>query len=104
MEYSTDGGSTFSPTKPSNVTVTRTSSNQGVQEFDVVLAPASPSSTGVALGTWPTDSRHNTVLGNAGSPVDLSVLDVRGDVLPGGRTTANTYVVHDSSCVWQRHH
>ena len=94
MEYSTDGGSTFSSTTPSNVTVTRTSSNQGVQEFDVVLAPASPSSTGVTLGTWPTDSRHNTVLGSAGSPVDLSILDVHGDVLPGGRTTANTYVVH----------
>ncbi len=93
-EFSTDGGSTYSAVAPSGVSVSKTSSNQGTQVYSITLDAASPSSTGVALGTWPTDSRHNTVLGSAGSPVDLSILDVHGDILSGGRTTANTYVVH----------
>ena len=93
VDYSTDGGVSYG-SAPSGVTVTRTSSNNGVQVFSVNLAEATPASSGVALGTWPTDARYNTVIGSAGSPVDLSLLDIHGNVLPGGRTTANTYVVH----------
>ena len=93
-EFSTDGGSTYSAVAPSGVSVSKTSSNQGTQVYSVTLGAASPTATGVALGTWPSDSRHTTSIGTPASPVDLSLLDVHGDILAGGRTTANTYVVH----------
>ena len=95
VSYSTDIGSSFSGSAPSGVTVSRTSSNQGQQVYSISLAAASPSASGVSLGsTWPSDSRHTNVLGTPAAPLDLSLLDIHGNVLPGGRTTANTYVVH----------
>lgn len=95
VSYSTDGGSSFSGSAPSGVTVSRTSANQGEQVYSISLAAASPSSSGVSLGTtWPADSRHTTPLGTPAAPVDLSLLDIHGDILSGGRTTANTYVIH----------
>ena len=94
VAYSTDGGSSFSGVAPTGVTVTRTSANQGSQVYSIALDAATATATGVALGTWPSDSRHTTSIGTPASPVDLSLLDVHGDILAGGRTTANTYVVH----------
>ena len=95
VSYSTDGGSSYSGSAPSGVSVSRTSANQGVQVYAISLSAASPSSSGVTLNaTWPSDSRHTTPIGTPASPVDLSLLDIHGDVMAGGRTTANTYVVH----------
>ena len=95
VSYSTDGGSSYSGSAPSGVSVSRTSANQGEQVYAISLSAASPSSSGVTLNaTWPSDSRHTTPIGTPASPVDLSLLDIHGDVMAGGRTTANTYVVH----------
>lgn len=95
VSYSTDGGSSYSGSAPSGVSVSRTSANQGEQVYAISLSAASPSSSGVTLNAaWPSDSRHTTPIGTPASPVDLSLLDIHGDVMAGGRTTANTYVVH----------
>ena len=94
VDYSTDGGATFSSTVPAGLSVSRTAADGASQTFAVTLAPATPAETGVTMGGWPSGTRYNTYLGSASEPMDLSLVDIHGESLAGGRSTANTYVVH----------
>lgn len=95
ISYSMDGGATFSDSAPSGLSVTRISSNQGEQVYSVSVSAVTPSASGISFGsTWPSDSRYRTSIGTPAAPVDLSLLDINGNILLDGRSTANTYVVH----------
>lgn len=95
VSYSTDGGASYSAAAPSGLSVSRLSGSGGEQVYRISLGPATPTPFAEGASTaWPSDARHNDPLGTPASPVDLSMVDIHGDPVSYGRTTANTYVVH----------
>jgi len=81
LEYSTDGGSSFSSTKPSWLTITE----NGKSDLAFTITPNATSTAACA----------NTL--SSASPVsdyDLSLHDVSGNSV--SRTTANCYIIHST--------
>ena len=91
-EYSTDGGTTWTSTKPAWLTAFTASGSGGT-------TPSSYTATvSKQTGSTSSGSSHTTILQNAtpkgspSAPYDLSMYDVDGNAQPG-MTTANCYVV-----------
>ena len=93
-QYSTDGGSSFSSTKPSWLTVTANVIEDEPTEFEVSATPAS--ATSYRTYSDVTSSAEAAILktNTAASNVDLSMVNNDGSARMDGRTTANCYLVH----------
>ena len=98
MEYSEDG-TTWSSTKPSWITLSKTSGNGGTEGESVTVTAASRS-----LGAGEPDAESQariaalqslSPIGSSGSPIDLSMMDYQGNTA-ASRNTANCYVVHQA--------
>ena len=87
MEFSTDG-KTWSETKPEYLTLTVKEDNGGIKEKEYTATFAAQTKT---LQTSDIILRAKPVL----SDVDLSKVDVKGEPLTGGQSTANCYVIHN---------
>ena len=87
MEFSTDG-ETWSETKPEYLTLTVKEDNGGIKEKEYTATFAAQTKT---LQTSDIILRAKPVL----SDVDLSKVDVKGEPLTGGQSTANCYVIHN---------
>ena len=96
MEYSEDG-TTWSSTKPSWITLSKTSGTGSITGEAVTVTAASRSLRAGELDAE-SQARNATLqsrsaIGSSGSPIDLSMMDYQGNTA-ASRSTANCYVVH----------
>ena len=80
LQYSTNGGSTYSTTKPSWLNV----SEKDGEDYTTLLVSFNPTTSGTAVST--------TLPSGTVSDYDLSLHDVNGNSC--SRTTANSYMIH----------
>lgn len=92
VDYFINGGRGASNTAPEGLSVSLQSSSP-TRRYAISLDTAPVESSFTFDGSWPADTKYNTPLGSASSPVDLSMYDVQGNRLIA-RETANTYIVH----------
>lgn len=91
-EYSTDGGTTWTSTKPAWLTAF-TASGSGSTTASSYTATVAQQTGSTSSGSSHTEILQNaTPKGSSSAPYDLSMYDVDGNAQPG-MTTANCYVV-----------
>ena len=91
-EYSTDGGTTWTTTKPAWLTAFTASGNGGTTASNYTATVAQQTGS-TSSGSSHTEILQNaTPKGSSSAPYDLSMYDVDGNAQPG-MTTANCYVV-----------
>ena len=95
-QYSTNGGSSFSSTKPSWLTVNANVVEGEPTEFEVYATPASASSYRTYSDGENSAETAALKTNTAASNVDLSMVNNDGSARADGRTTANCYLVHAS--------
>ena len=88
MEFSTDGGQSWTTEKPEFVTVTTKEENGDLTAKTYNATFAAQEKT---LQTSDIILKAKPVLSN----VDLSMVDIHGEALTGGQSTANCYVIHN---------
>ena len=88
MEFSTDGGNTWTTNKPDFITLTTQENNGDLTAKSYTAKFAAQEKT---LQTSDIILKARPVLSN----VDLSTVDVKGNALTNGQSTANCYVIHN---------
>ena len=88
MEFSTDGGQSWTTEKPEFVTVTTKEENGDLTAKTYTATFAAQEKT---LQTSDIILKAKPVLSN----VDLSMVDIHGEALTGGQSTANCYIIHN---------
>ena len=88
MEFSMDGGNTWKAEKPEFLTLTTKEENG---DLTAKTYPATFAAQEKTLQTSDIILKARPVLSN----VDLSMVDVKGNALTGGQSTANCYVIHN---------
>ena len=88
MEFSTDGGNTWTTTKPDFITLTTQENNGDLTAKTYTATFAAQEKT---LQTSDIILKARPVLSNG----DLSTVDVKGNALTNGQSTANCYVIHN---------
>ena len=88
MEFSTDGGQSWTTEKPEFVTVTTKEENGDLTAKTYTATFAAQEKT---LQTSDIILKAKPVLSN----VDLSMVDIHGEKLTSGQSTANCYVIHN---------
>ncbi|MGP1621536.1 MAG: fimbrillin family protein [Candidatus Cryptobacteroides sp.] len=89
MEFSTDGGSTWSSSKPDFITLTTQENNGDLTAKSYTAKFTAQKKT---IGNNSADILKAREKKNN---VDLSMVDVKGNTLAGGQSTANCYVIHN---------
>ena len=89
MEFSTDGGNTWSASKPDFITLT-TQENNGDLTSKSYTATFTPQEKTIG-GTSDDILKAREILND----VDLSHRDIHGNTHSNGKTTANCYVIHN---------
>ena len=89
MEFSTDGGSTWSSSKPDFITLT-TQENNGdltAKSYTAMFTAQEKTIGGTSADILKAREEKNNV--------DLSTVDIKGNALTNGQSTANCYVIHN---------
>ena len=89
MEFSMDGGNTWKAEKPEFLTLTTTKEENG--DLTAKSYTAKFAAQEKTLQTSDIILKAKPVLSN----VDLSTVDIKGNALTGGQSTANCYVIHN---------
>ena len=89
MEFSTDNGAHWTTNKPDFLTLTTQENNGGTEAktYTATFAPQVKTLGGTSAEILKAREIKNNV--------DLSMVDIKGNKLAGGQSTANCYVIHN---------